>query len=131
MYKLPLCPYCGSRFLYGQVRAAAKKPSLQCGYCSRTITVEYKKYRNRHFLISALVMVLVNIAVLAILSNTDAHVLPYLLVLTVIMVCISYGLLPYTVRFTKPDRQLERMKRVYRKREQRKNGTNADKTNNE
>jgi uncharacterized protein (DUF983 family) len=120
MYKLPLCPYCGSRFLYGQVRDAANKPSLQCGYCKRTITVEYKKYRNRHFLISALVMVLINIGMLALLSMTDATVLPYLLVLTVIMVCVAYLLLPYTVRFVKPDRQFDRLKRVQIKREVKK-----------
>lgn len=120
MYKLPLCPYCGSRFLYGQVRDAAKKPSLQCGYCKRTIAVKYKKYRNRHFLISALVMVLINIGMLALLSMTDATVLPYLLVLTVIMVCVAYLLLPYTVRFVKPDRQLDRLKRVQIKREVKK-----------
>ena len=130
MYKLPLCPYCGSRFLYGQVRDAAKKTSLQCGYCKRTITVAYKKHRNRHFLLSILVMILVNIGTLAILSNTDSLVLPYVLVLTVIMVCISYYLLPYTVHFTKPDRELDRLKRVRRNREKKKSADESKAINN-
>lgn len=98
MLKLPLCPYCGARFLYPQVRRLQNKKSGVCPHCGKTFRIYSRAGRTVLYTVSAFLLIGVDFFLLGI----PAMNLTFLLAVTIAGV-VGVGLLnPYTVRY-RPD----------------------------
>ncbi|MVB10896.1 hypothetical protein CAFE_15970 [Caprobacter fermentans] len=95
MPKLPLCPYCGARFLYSEVRRSQNKKTGTCPHCEKPFCVGGGARRMILYAVSTLLLVGLNLSLLKIPSMN----LTYLLAATVLGVAAVRLLVPYTVRF--------------------------------
>lgn len=94
--RLPICPSCGARFLYLQVRQNRKEKIVVCPHCKKKLRVSYKKNTALLILFAVLILIGVNYLILAIT--------PYinfigLFIVTFVGVIITYFLIPFTVRY--------------------------------
>lgn len=96
MLKLPLCPYCGARFLYPAVKQNRKQKTGVCSHCKKEFQVS-RSWQTLLFTAALVVIVGVNWLFLLIPSMS----IPFLMVITAIGVIITYFLIPYTVRYKK------------------------------
>lgn len=96
--RLPLCPYCGARFFYGQVSRTKGERQGQCPHCSGKFVIAYKKQRAFLFLGAAAVAVPLNILLL---WGLDVNSLIPLFVVTLITVVLAVLLVPFVVRYQK------------------------------
>lgn len=99
MLKLPLCPYCGARFLYPDVRRAQNKKSGTCPHCGKIFRVRGRPGRAVLYAVSALLLIGMDFGLIRIPSMN----LTFLLTVTVLGVAGVRLLIPYTVRY-EPDR---------------------------
>ncbi len=95
MLKLPLCPYCGARFLYGQVRRSRFRKTGICPHCGKRFRIT--SWRGMLFLLPAAVLAMVGVNLL--LLQIPGMNLSVLSLFTVLGVTAVYFLLPYTVRY--------------------------------
>ena len=96
MLKLPLCPYCGARFLYPSVKNSIKQKTGVCDHCKKTFQINRTR-RTLLFLVALILIVGVNWLFLSV----PAINLPFLMVITAIGVIVTYFLIPYTVQYKK------------------------------
>lgn len=96
MLKLPLCPYCGARFLYPVVKNSMKQKTGVCDHCKKEFQI-YRAKKNILFLVALILIVGVNWLFLSV----PAMNIIFLMVITAIGVIITYFLIPYTVRYKK------------------------------
>lgn len=96
MLKLPLCPYCGARFLYSTVKENRKQKTGVCPHCKKKFQVSQAQ-RMLLFLVALVVIIGVNWLFLSIPGMN----IPFLMVITAIEVTITYFLIPYSVRYKK------------------------------
>ncbi len=96
MLKLPLCPYCGARFLFPTVKQSQTKKTGICPHCGKEFRVS-RSWRWVLYLAALAVFVGLDCALLTIPSMN----VPFLMVITAIGVIIIYFLIPYTVRYKK------------------------------
>jgi uncharacterized paraquat-inducible protein A len=95
MLKLPLCPYCGARFLYPEIRRAQNQKSRICPHCGKTFRIYGRAGRAALYIVSALLLVGMNFCLMKI-PNMN---LIFLLAATVLGVAAVRLLVPYTVRY--------------------------------
>lgn len=95
MLKLPLCPNCGARFLYPEVKQIMRAGSGTCPHCGKTFRAAGKPQRAVLFSAAALVMIAGNLLLLRIPSMN----LFYLTVTTAAGVAVTGLLIPFTARF--------------------------------
>ncbi|WP_411676395.1 hypothetical protein [Caproicibacter sp.] len=95
MLKLPLCPYCGARFLYSEVRKSQNEKTGTCPHCEKPFRIGGGARRMVLYAVSALLLVGLNLCLLKLPSMN----LIYLLAATVPGVAAVRLLVPYTVRF--------------------------------
>lgn len=95
MLKLPLCPYCGARFLYPDVRRSKDRKTGTCPNCGREFRVSGGKRRIALFLVCALILTGLDVLLLRIPSMN----LTFLLAATALGVAGILLLVPYTVRY--------------------------------
>lgn len=95
MLKLPLCPYCGARFLYPDVRRSKGRKTGTCPNCGKTFRVSGGKGRALFYLVCALVLVGLDVLLLRVPSMN----LTFLLAATALGVAGSLLLVPYTIRY--------------------------------
>lgn len=95
MLKLPLCPYCGARFLYPDVRRSKDRKTGTCPNCGREFRVSGGKGRIALFLVCALILTGLDVLLLRIPSMN----LTFLLAATALGVAGILLLVPYTVRY--------------------------------
>lgn len=94
MLKLPLCPNCGARFLYPDVRKTMNRKTGECPHCEKTYSVS-----------RALLPLLIFVALLLIVGmnwlflTIPSMNLPFLMIITAIGVVVVYFLTPFTVRY--------------------------------
>ena len=93
MIKLPLCPYCGARFLYPEVRRMAGKKEGMCLHCKKEFTISQMGI-FWIFLAVALLLIALNWALLA-AGISDLWVL---LAVTAVLVALSVFLIPFGIR---------------------------------
>lgn len=93
MLKLPLCPYCGARFLYHDVRKI--HGTGKCPHCGKT----FRAVRGRGLAVLIPAAVLAMIGVNILLMNIPSMNLTYLSAVTAAGVLITYLLFPFTVRY--------------------------------
>lgn len=106
MLKLPLCPYCGARFLYPDVRKNRKNHIGTCPHCNKEFII-YKKYQIILFLCAFFIMIGFNWFLLSVPSMN----IWYLLVFTVPGVVIAYFLIPFVIRYRPLEKKPENGKR--------------------
>lgn len=95
MLKLPLCPYCGARFLYPDVRRSKNRKTGTCPNCGREFRISGGKGRAVLFPVCALVLVGLDVLLLQVPSMN----LTFLLAVTALGVGVALLLVPYTVRY--------------------------------
>jgi CXXC-20-CXXC protein len=94
MLKLPLCPYCGARFLYPDVKKSKGKTGI-CPHCKK----EFRITRGGRTALLIAAAVLVIIAINWIFLTLPTVNLPFLLIITAIGVTITWFLIPFTVQY--------------------------------
>lgn len=94
MLKLPLCPHCGARFLYPDVKKLMRAGSGTCPHCGKTFRTAGKPQRAVLFAAAALVMIFANYLLLEIPSMN----LLFLTVTTAAGVVVTWLLIPFTAR---------------------------------
>ena len=95
MLKLPLCPNCGARFLYPDVKRLMRTGSGTCPHCGKNFRTAGKPQRAVLFAAAALIMIVVNLLLLRIPSMN----LFFLTVTTAAGVAVTGLLIPFTARF--------------------------------
>ncbi|MCI1966628.1 MAG: hypothetical protein LKJ17_10935 [Oscillospiraceae bacterium] len=95
MLKLPLCPYCGARFFYREIRKARHGTNGVCPHCGKTFRVYGRAGKMILYLISAVLLVGLNFFLISI----PAMNLLFLLSVTALGVAAVRLLVPYTVRY--------------------------------
>lgn len=96
MLKLPLCPYCGARFLYPTVRENRKRKTGICPHCRRVFRIDGKK-RYFLFLCALVLLIGLNWFLLTIPAMNPA----FLLSATALGVTAAELLIPFTIRYRK------------------------------
>lgn len=94
MLKLPLCPYCGARFFYPDVKKNRGKNGI-CPHCKKEFRIVRGGSTALLFIAALLVIVGINWLFLTLPSVN----LPFLLIITAIGVTITWFLIPFTVRY--------------------------------
>lgn len=94
MLKLPICPYCGARFLYPDVKKR-KGSTGTCPHCRKKFHITAG--RGLAVLLPAAVLFLIAINFL-LLTIPDINIF-YLMAVTAAGVILTYFLMPYTVRY--------------------------------
>lgn len=95
MPKLPLCPYCGARFLYPDVKRTSNGQTGICPHCGKEFRISGRRRRAVLYAVSALALVGLNLLLLRIPSMN----LLFLLAATAAGVAGALLLIPYTVRY--------------------------------
>lgn len=95
MLKLPVCPHCGARFLYPDVRRSQNKAAGTCPHCGGTFRISGRRGRTVLFAVSSLILAGINFGLLGIPSIN----LTVLLAATALGVACVRLLIPYTVRY--------------------------------
>lgn len=95
MLRLPLCPYCGARFLYPDVKKSRGRKTGKCPHCGKAFRVTFGT--GMAVLISVALAALVGVNFF-LLSIPDINLF-YLLAVTAAGVVLTYFLIPYTVRY--------------------------------
>lgn len=98
--KLPVCPYCNAIYRYGEVKNLSKYKNVKCRHCKKIFKVSYKKRRAVYLTVFCIFLILLNILFYNIFRNMTIYIS---LSITVLLLCIAFFLLPYTVKFLKSD----------------------------
>ena len=101
MFRLPICPHCGTVYHYKEVRNAVKKKENTCYHCE-------KKFRARLFpgiLIAAVIPIALSILLNLVMLNRmqEMQLLP-LFAVTLAFLLIIYLIIPFFVSFKKNEK---------------------------
>ena len=101
MFRLPICPHCGTVYHYKEVRNAVKKKENTCYHCE-------KKFRARLFpgiLIAAVIPITLSILLNLVMLNRmqEMQLLP-LFAVTLVFLLIIYLIIPFFVSFKKNEK---------------------------
>ena len=101
MFRLPICPHCGTVYHYKEVRNAVKKKENTCYHCE-------KKFRARLFpgiLIAAVIPITLSILLNLVMLNRmqEMQLLP-LFAVTLAFLLIIYLIIPFFVSFKKNEK---------------------------
>lgn len=96
--RLPLCPHCGARFFYTQVKKAKKQDTMICKHCKKQFQISYKKGTVLLIVLAILILIILNMLLLAYFPLTN---IVGLFLVTIMGISITYFFIPYTVRFKK------------------------------
>lgn len=107
--RLPVCPHCGARFFYKQIRRTKGNRQGQCPHCGGKFVIVYKKQRVFLFLGAAAVAVPLNILLL---WGIQVKSLLPLFLITLLLVTLAALLTPFVVRYRKrPPKEYRREKK--------------------
>lgn len=98
MFKLPLCPHCGTRFFYDDVKKTVKEKKGKCPNCKKKFTVSYKLGYVLLFVFVVITAILLNLLLL----KMGVQTLWVLLIADAIYLVIAYLLRFYTVKYRIP-----------------------------
>ena len=87
--------------MYKQVKKDKNKKNIVCPHCKYQFHVCYKKGTALLILIAVLFLIGLNLLLLAMIPFMDTINIIGLFFVTAIGICITYFLIPYTVRFKK------------------------------
>lgn len=98
--KLPVCPYCNAIYRYGEVKNLSKYKNIKCRHCKKIFRVSSKKRKAVYLTVVSIILILINLLFYNIFRNMTIYIS---LSITVLLLCVAFLLLPYTVKFVKSD----------------------------
>lgn len=102
MFKLPVCPYCGTVYRYKDTKNAILKKETECYHCHR----QFKAKLFPYVLVEAVILIAVSIgANLLILSRMTSFNLFPLFAVTIGFLLIIILLIPFFTHFIKTDNE--------------------------
>ena len=102
MFKLPICPHCGTVYRYKDTKAAIVKKENECYHC-------HKSFRRKLFpyiLVDAIIIIAVSIGLnLLLLSRLSTFNVVPLFLITIALLVIGYLLIPFFTKFIKSEEE--------------------------
>ena len=98
MFKLPVCPYCRTVYTSKEVKKISKSKIHKCYHCNKKFKVSYIKGRIIFLAADIIVLVLINFFILKFIKQSNIYIC---LAVTMVLISISFLLLPRTVKFLK------------------------------
>lgn len=95
MFKLPVCPHCGTIFRYGDVNKLLYKKNVECYNCGKKFKVSRIKILIL-FLIIALITAIFDVFELYVIGNVTFLTL---MITNIVTVFVGVLLMPFFVRF--------------------------------
>lgn len=95
MFKLPVCPHCGTIFRYGDVNKLLYKKNVECYHCGKKFKVSRIKILIL-FLIIALITAIFDVFELYVIGNVTFLTL---MITNIVIVFVGVLLMPFFVRF--------------------------------
>ena len=100
MFKLPVCPHCGTVYSYEEVKAAIKNKETTCYHCQK----DFKAKRFPYVIVGAAIPVILCILVnIFLLSRMAVLQTMPLFAVTLIFVFVIYLIIPFFTKFKKID----------------------------
>ena len=100
MLKLPLCPYCGAIYRYGEVKKFRNKENIKCRHCGKEFSVSKTKGRIILITVAAVILIALNILMFNFIKGLTVL---GCFIITVAAVSLTVILFPFTTRFKKKD----------------------------
>ena len=100
MFRLPVCPHCGTVYRYKDTKDAIKKKKNVCYHCKKDFTARLFPYALVLLGISAVMSITINIILL---NRMETLNLIALIAVTSAFIMIAIILLPFFVKFKKED----------------------------
>lgn len=97
MFKLPVCPHCGTIYRYKDVKKELEKKESSCYHCGEKFKISKKKFLIL-FLIIALITAIFDILELYMISGTNLF---GMIITNVIVITVGFLLIPYFTQFKK------------------------------
>lgn len=108
MFKLPVCPYCGTVYRYHDTKNAIVKKEHECYHCHQHFKVKLFPY----VLIEAVILLAVSIGInLLILSRLTTFNLFPLFAVTIGILLIILLLVPFFTHFSKTEDHIKNQKK--------------------
>ena len=108
LLRLPTCPYCEARFLYGTVYHTKNQGRGVCPHCKREFVISFQKQRIVYFAAAAAAIVAVDLLLLWIFPRLT---MTFLFLFTAILLILSALGLPFVVRYQRLSRREEKRKK--------------------
>lgn len=96
MFRLPVCPHCGTVYRYKEVRQALRKKKITCYHCKKEFAAKRFPYLLVVMMPLAAVCVAVNIALLS--RMKELELIP-LFAATLVFILIGWAIEPFFVKF--------------------------------
>ena len=108
MFKLPVCPHCGTVYRYKDTKNAIINKENECYHCHKTFRIKMFPY----VLIEAVAMIAISIGInLLILSRMSSLKLIPLFVITIGILVIVILLVPFFTHFVKTEKEKDKKKK--------------------
>ena len=98
MFRLPVCPHCGTVYRYKDTRAAIKNRENVCYHCEKKFVAKRFPYILAGALIPLILCIGINILLLSRMENLE--LLP-LFAVTIGFLLIIYSIIPFFTKFKK------------------------------
>ena len=100
MFRLPVCPHCGTVYRYKDTKAAIKNKENTCYHCQK----RFRAKRFPYMIVGALLPVLLSIAVnIFLLTRMKTLQLIPLFAVTLLGLMIVYLIIPFFTKFKKTE----------------------------
>lgn len=126
MLKLPLCPYCKAIYRYGDVKRITHNKGCECHNCKRKFSVSYIKGRIIIILITAVILIALNLLLLNFVNGVNIIAC---LIINALFIGLAVILFPFTVSFKKIDGEENNDKADDKNRRKKRSQKNASRKN--
>lgn len=96
MFRLPVCPHCGTVYRYQDTKKAQKKRTNTCYHCKKQFKVKFLPYVAIEALVLIAVCIGINLLLLTRMEKLNVYVL---FAVTVIFLLLIYLLIPFFLKF--------------------------------
>ena len=105
MFRLPVCPHCGTVYHYRDVKDAMKRKEINCYHCQKKMTVKKFPYMIVGIILPLILCIVINVILLS--RMTMLNLIP-LFVITIVFLLIIYFILPFFVKFKNTEMKSEK-----------------------
>ena len=98
MFRLPVCPHCGTVYRYKDTKTAIKNKENECYHCQKRFKAKLFPYILVGALIPLILCIALNIFLLT--RMTNLQLLP-LFAVTIVFLLIIYIIIPFFTKFKK------------------------------
>ena len=107
MFRLPVCPHCGTIYRYKDTKQAIKNKENTCYHCQKRFRAKRFPYLLVGALIPIVLCIALNIFLLTRMKNLE--LLP-LFAVTLVCILIIYLIIPFFTKFKKSENEKENKK---------------------